>query len=115
MGNVLTIVLVAFLTGCASSKSLVVVEDKINLINSDMADLSNRIDFLAKKESTNMGTINNKIEGISQTEKASYASVGQSLVEVGHAIEHINNKLSDLNKKTDRISKKLLATKSTFK
>ena len=116
MSKVLTIVLVAFLTGCASSKSLDVVEEKINVINSDIVDLSNRIDFLAKKESTNMSAINNKIEVISQNEKASYSSVGEGLVEVGHAIGHINNKLSDLNKKTDRISKKLFGiTKSVSK
>ncbi len=116
MSKVLTIVLVAFLTGCASSKSLVVVDEKMNVMKSDIVDLSNRIDFLTKKESTNMAAINNKFEVISQTEKVSNASVGEGLKEVGHAIGHINNKLSTIDKKTDRITKKLFGmTKSASK
>ena len=65
MSKVLTIVLVAFLTGCASSKSLVVVDEKMNVMKSDIVDLSNRIDFLTKKDSTNMAATNNKFEVIS--------------------------------------------------
>jgi outer membrane murein-binding lipoprotein Lpp len=116
MNKILTIALVAFLTGCASSKDLVLLEDKINLINSDMIDLSNRVDFLSKKETTDMAAINNKIDVVSKNERTAYASVGEGLEEVGHAIGNINNKLSSLNKKTDRISKKLFAnTKSASK
>jgi hypothetical protein len=63
-----------------------------------------------------MAATNNKFEVISQTEKASNASEGDGLLEVGHAIRHINNKLSIIDKKTDRISKKLFGmTKSSSK
>jgi hypothetical protein len=74
------------------------------------------VDFLSKKETTDMAAINNKIDVVSKNERTAYASVGEGLEEVGHAIGNINNKLSSLNKKTDRISKKLFAnTKSASK
>ena len=103
MFKILSIVLLALLSGCATQSNIVEIDEKIATIKVEITDLSGRTDDLSRKETADMANIDNKIQLLTVKTDSAYAG----LKATNHFIEDVNTKLTSLNRKTDVISRKL--------
>jgi hypothetical protein len=107
MIKILSIFLLAMLSGCASQSAVTEIDDKMSAIHSQIDDLSSRVDFLSKKQSTNMIHVNDKILQLTRSEETSFTHLAEGIEELRQPIEHHNQKRILLSNKIHKMSKKL--------